>query len=75
MEKENKNLIQLIDALTKYNICPPHLWCFIEIVNEKENCMQVANQWMQVANQWIQVKPYGAFSIKVHRRGFIATSF
>ena len=68
MEKENKNLIQLIDALTKYNIFPPHLWCFIEIVNEKENCMQVANQWMQV-------KPYGAFSIKVHKRGFIATSF
>ena len=68
MEKENKNLIQLIDALTKYNIYPPHLWCFIEIVNEKENCMQVANQWMQV-------KPYEAFSIKVHRRGFIATSF
>ena len=48
MEKENKNLIQLIDALTKYNIHPPHLWCFIEIVNEKENCMQVANLWMQV---------------------------
>ena len=46
--KENKNLIQLIDALTKYNIHPPHLRCFIEIVNEKENCMQVANQWMQV---------------------------
>ena len=41
MEKEKKNLIQLIDALTKYNIHPPHLWCFIEIVNEKENCMQV----------------------------------
>ena len=48
MEKENNNLIQLIDALTKYNIYPPHLCCFIEIFNEKENCMQVANQWMQV---------------------------
>ena len=31
---------QLIDALTKYNIHPPHLWCFIEIVNEKENSTQ-----------------------------------
>ena len=40
MEKEKKNLIQLIDALTKYNIHPPHLWCFIEIVNEKENSTQ-----------------------------------
>jgi predicted nuclease of restriction endonuclease-like (RecB) superfamily len=45
--KKKKQSIGLIDALTKYNIQPPHLWCFIEIVNEEEKYMQKANQWMQ----------------------------
>ena len=46
-KKKKKHSIGLIDALTKYNIQPPHLWCFIEIVNEEEKYMQKANQWMQ----------------------------